>query len=175
MSKVLPCSFFERKTTVVAKDLVGKKLVRKIKNITRSFIITEVEAYIGPHDLASHASKGRTPRTEIMFGKPGTIYVYLIYGMYYMLNIVTKKKDYPAAILIRGVDIVSGPGRVARDLGITKVLNGLPLSKKTGLWIEDVPEKIHKKDIFLSPRIGVSYAGPIWAKKKLRYQFKNTI
>src|SRR3989344_3265504 len=101
---ILDEKFFNRKTLAVARDLIGCFLVRRFKGKTFRLKITETEAYIGPHDLASHASKGRTARTEIMFGKAGTLYIYFIYGMYYMLNIVTEKAGYPAAVLIRGVE-----------------------------------------------------------------------
>ena len=105
MQKVLTQSFFNRPTLLVTKELLGKFLVRKVGVKEISGMITEVEAYIGPEDQASHASRGRTPRTEVMYGKPGYWYVYLIYGMHYCLNIVTEKKEYPAAILIRGIKI----------------------------------------------------------------------
>ncbi len=165
--KILPASFFQRKTLVVAKDLLGKFLVRKIGDKIIREKITEVEAYIGPHDLASHSSKGRTKRTEAMHGPGGNIYVYFIYGMYYMLNIVTEDKDYPSGILIRGTENISGPGRVAREFSIDKALYGKPLGEKSGLWIEE-GEKVNPKNILRTPRIGVDYAGK-WAKKPYRF------
>jgi DNA-3-methyladenine glycosylase len=168
--KILPHSFFQRKTLIVAKDLLGKYLVRNIDGKIVREKITEVEAYIGPHDLASHSSKGRTKRTEAMHASGGTIYVYFIYGMYHMLNIVTETKDYPAGILIRGTEKVSGPGRVAREFKIDKNLYGKPLGKITGLWIEE-GEKISPKDILKTPRIGIDYAGA-WAKKPYRFVLK---
>lgn len=172
MGKILPKAFFERKTETVAKELLGKKLVRKTASELEEFMITEVEAYIGPHDLACHASKGRTSRTEVMFDDAGIIYIYLIYGLHFMLNIVTEKNGYPAAVLIRGVKNISGPGRVTRQLQIDKKLNGLLLSKKTGLWIEEMGINPDKKDILAGPRVGVEYAGPLWANKKLRYRIR---
>lgn len=165
--KILPLSFFQRKTLIVAEDLLGKYLVRKIGSQTIKDMITEVEAYVGPHDLASHSSKGRTKRTEAMHAKGGTIYVYFIYGMHNMLNIVTEEEDYPAAVLIRGTEKVTGPGRVAKEFKIDKTLYGLPLGKKTGLWIEKA-DKEGKKLILKTPRIGVDYAG-VWAKKPYRF------
>ncbi len=121
--KKLSREFYNRPTLKVAKELLGKILVRKIPSagsgqaakIIRA-MITETEAYCGPKDLASHASKGRTKRTEIMFGPPGFVYVYLIYGMYHCLNIVTEAENYPAAVLIRAVDAdgVNGPGKLCR-------------------------------------------------------------
>jgi DNA-3-methyladenine glycosylase len=172
MKKVLPSSFFNRKTAVVAKELIGKMLVRKDGGQETSYVITEVEAYVGPHDLASHSSRGRTERTEIMYGKAGTIYVYFVYGMHYMLNIVTEEKEFPAAILIRGVEGISGPGKLTKKLSVDKKLNGLSLSKKTGLWIEDCGISMPPKNILTTSRIGVAYAGKKWANKKLRFTIK---
>src|SRR5438477_265913 len=103
MKKILPADFFNRDTDQVAQELLGKFLVRKIQGKETSAIITEVEAYDGQSDLASHASKGKTKRTEVMFGKPGIFYVYLCYGIHHMLNIVTREHGYPAAVLIRAV------------------------------------------------------------------------
>ncbi|MES2214343.1 MAG: DNA-3-methyladenine glycosylase [Patescibacteria group bacterium] len=160
-------SFFGQKTLVVARDLVGKTLVRKIGDTIVRDTITEVEAYVGPHDLASHSSKGRTPRTEVMHARAGTIYVYLIYGMYFMLNIVTEEKDFPAAVLIRSTRTVKGPGRVAREFGIDKNLNGKMLGRLSGLWIEDAP-RIPSSKIARTPRIGVDYAGK-WKDKPYRF------
>ena len=105
MRKIVPAPFFNRSTLAVAKELLGKFLVRKTGEGTIEGMITEVEAYIGPEDKASHAARGRTPRTEVMFGGPGIWYVYMIYGMYHCLNIVTEKEGYPAAILIRSVTL----------------------------------------------------------------------
>jgi|SRR3989344_2731284 len=181
MGKILAKAFFNRKTAVVARDLLGKFLVRKIgKKVVRE-MITETEAYVGPHDLASHASKGRTKRTEVMFGEAGTVYVYFVYGMYWMLNIVTEEQDYPAAVLIRGTESanrrIKGPGVLTRELKIDGKLNGQKLGKKSGIWIEsDLKIKNSKLKIRRSPRIGVSYAGPIWSNKPLRYRilFSNT-
>lgn len=165
-------AFFRKPTLRVAKNLLGKTLVRKWRGRIIKGTVTETEAYVGPEDRASHASRGRTKRTEVMFGEPGTIYVYLIYGMYYCLNIVTEEKDYPAAVLIRGVRIknqeLSGPGKVTKYFYIDKSLNHKSLGKKTGLWIE---EGIKVKRIKTGKRIGVDYAGK-WAKKPWRYCVK---
>ncbi len=105
MRKILKESFFNRDTKIVAKELLGKFLIRKIADKEIATIITETEAYDGPYDLASHAFKGRTLRTEVMFGNPGKLYVYLCYGMHFMLNVVTREQGYPAAVLIRGVKL----------------------------------------------------------------------
>jgi DNA-3-methyladenine glycosylase len=168
--KILSHSFFQRKTLTVAPELLGKYLVRKIDNKIIKDKITEVEAYIGPHDLASHSSKGRTKRTEAMHGHGGTIYVYFIYGIHHMLNIVTESKDFPAGILIRSTEKVRGPGRVAKEFKIDKTLYGKRLGKSTGLWIEE-GENINPKNIIKTPRIGVDYAG-VWSKKPFRFVLK---
>jgi len=170
MTKILRSDFFKTKDTAkIAQNLLGKFLVRKIGRKTTAYMITESEAYCGLEDKASHAHKGKTKRNEPMFGSAGNWYVYLIYGMYQMLNIVTGPKNYPAAILIRGLESASGPGKLTKKLKITKVLNNKKAVSKNGLWIEDRGVKINKKDIKKSARIGVDYAGPIWSKKKLRF------
>ncbi|OHA88481.1 MAG: hypothetical protein A2653_00535 [Candidatus Zambryskibacteria bacterium RIFCSPHIGHO2_01_FULL_43_25] len=168
MKKVLDKQFFNRKTLAVARDLLGKYLVRKTGKKIRRYKITEVEGYVGSHDLASHSSKGKTERNEVMFGEAGRFYIYLVYGMYYMLNVVTEKKDYPSAILIRGVEGLSGPGVITRELKINKKFNGKSASRKTRLWFED-GGKINPRKIKKTPRIGVHYAGPVWSKKPYRF------
>jgi DNA-3-methyladenine glycosylase len=172
MKKVLTPSFFDRSALEVAPDLLGKYLIKIIDGEESAFKITEVEAYEGLEDLASHASKGRTKRTEVMFGEAGIFYIYLIYGMYYMLNVVTGKKDHPAAVLIRGVEGVAGPGKLTKTMGIDKSFNNLEIGKKAGMWFEDRGEKIDSKNTIKSARIGVDYAGPIWAKKDYRFYLK---
>ena len=132
-----PC-FFERDAEVVASDLIGCHLVRKRGRKVLKHRITETEAYIGPHDLACHASRGRTIRTEPMFGPAGTLYIYLIYGLHWMLNVVTGPVDYPAAVLIRSVDTITGPGRLTRALRITAALNNHVATNQENLWfVED--------------------------------------
>jgi DNA-3-methyladenine glycosylase len=168
MKAVLPQTFFNRDATTVAKELIGCYLVTP----RGRFMITETEAYDGCEDLACHASKGRTPRTEVMYGEGGHIYTYLIYGMYWMLNIITGPKDYPAGVLIRGIEGVNGPGRVTMKLGIDKSFYGKKLGKETGLWIEE-GEKIPDNRIEATARIGVDYAGPIWAKKEWRFVLRS--
>ena len=117
----------------------------------------------------SHASKGRTKRTEVMFGPPGHWYIYLIYGMYRMLNVVTGEDGYPSAVLIRAVEGISGPGRLTKSFKITGDINTLPASPATGLWIEDRGVRIDPRRIRKTSRIGVDYAGPVWAKKEWRF------
>ena len=161
-------AFFNRPADAVARDLLGKTLVRLIgKNVVR-LPITETEAYLGPHDLACHAARGRTLRTEVMFGPPGTLYVYLVYGLHWMLNIVTGPTGYPAAVLIRAAGNLSGPGRLARALAITGHLNGKPAIPPKGLWFEhDKGAKAGR--VIAGSRIGVGYAGPRWSARELRF------
>ena len=174
MSTILKDHFFNRPTLEVAKGILGKSLCRKLDDgtITRHCII-EVEAYDGPGDKACHGAKGLTPRTEVMFGPAGHWYVYLCYGIHWMLNIVTGPKDYPAALLIRGLNSVSGPGRLTRSLGINKSFNGLASSPNSRLWIESSPENSEKLKIKRTPRIGIDYAGPKWAAKPYRFIIDN--
>jgi len=130
MAKILSKKFFDRRTTIVAKDLIGKYILRQWRGKQIALMITETEAYDGPRDLASHGSRGRTKRTEIMFNEAGLFYVYFVYGMHWLLNIVTGPKDYPAAVLIRAGSyydpkikkevIINGPARLTKFLNISK-------------------------------------------------------
>ena len=136
-------------------------------------MITEVEAYDGPNDLAAHASRGRrTTRNEIMYEVGGVWYIYFVYGMYEMLNIVTREPGYPAAILIRGVLGYNGPGKLTKALGITRAHHGKRAMKSSGLWIEDRGTIIRPKDIARTPRIGIGYAGEVWTAKPWRFVLK---
>jgi len=159
--------FYNRNAVQVAKELLGCFLVREYKGkITRAMIM-ETEAYRGEYDLASHASKGKTARTEIMYGVPGHAYIYMIYGMYFMLNVVTEEKDFPAAVLVRGIKIlepgsrskvkIGGPGKLTRHLHINKALNGHDLAMGRKLWIER-PRNKKRLKISKSPRVGIDYA-----------------
>lgn len=159
MRKVLSSQFFDRNALEVAPELLGKYLVRFIDGTKIAKKIVEVEAYAGPEDLASHSSRGKTKRTEVMFGEPGRFYVYFIYGMYWMLNVVCGPGEYPSAVLIRGVEDLIGPGKVAKHFKIDKVFNGLKILKENDLWIEDRGEKILPSKIIKSKRVGVDYAG----------------
>ncbi|MGA3006573.1 MAG: DNA-3-methyladenine glycosylase [Opitutaceae bacterium] len=162
-----------KKTAVLARWLLGKVLVRARQGRETAVVITEVEAYDGPRDRASHAhlDRGRTPRNAVMFAPGGRWYVYLCYGVHEMLNLVTGPRDYPAAILIRGVADIHGPGRVTRRLGVDRRLNGWPARRASGLWIEDRGVRVPRRLVQATPRIGVEYAGPIWAHKKWRFYF----
>lgn len=177
--KKVSLSFFNRPALVVAKELLGCYLVTETDDGIEHFMITETEAYVGPHDLASHSSKGRTARTEVMYQHGGTIYVYLVYGMHNMLNIVTDTKDYPSAVLIRGVEkdgkAIVGPGNVAKHLHINRNINGMILGKQANLWIESSPSSapaVLKRKIARLPRVGIAYAGPVWASKLYRFILK---
>lgn len=173
MSKTLSRTFFNRPTLTVARSLVGKYLVRENGAGLIVGKIIEAEAYIGPEDKACHASKGRTARTEVLFGPPGMSYVYLIYGMYYMLNVVTERAGFPAAVLIRAIEVngrlIDGPGKLCRELDIDRSLNQLDLTHGRSLWFEDRGARIPRKQVRTFPRIGVAYAG-VWAKKPWRFR-----
>ncbi|MDQ8202394.1 DNA-3-methyladenine glycosylase [Pelagicoccus sp. SDUM812003] len=174
MSRILPASQFRSRDTVrLARSLIGKKLVATLPDGVRSCLaITETEAYDGPEDLACHASKGRTTRTEVMFGPAGRWYVYLVYGMHEMLNLVTGPEGYPAAILIRGVEGLSGPGRLTKALGIDRRFNAQPASPATGLHLEDATPA-PDGEVIATPRIGVAYAGPDWSQRPYRFVLKS--
>ena len=185
----LPRSFYERSTLVVARQLLGKYLVREHRDGKTVGRIVETEAYVGPEDKACHASKGRTQRTKIMFGQAGYAYVYLIYGFHHMLNIVTESIDFPAAVLIRAVEpvqgvelmqmrrknktlrnLASGPGKLCQAFAIDRALNGDDLCGKV-LYLEDRGESVSK--VVTTPRIGVDYAGK-WENKPWRFLIKNS-
>jgi len=171
--KILPRSYFNRSTLVVARSLLGKYLVKQNGGGTMAGRMVEVEAYVGPHDLACHASKGRTLRTQVLFGRPGISYVYMIYGMYHCLNVVTEEAEFPAAVLIRAVEVEGqlsdGPGRLCRAFSIDRSLNCIDMTARRHLWFEDRGTKIPRVKIRAFPRIGVSYAGK-WASKPYRFR-----
>lgn len=166
----LTADFFIRDVLDVAPDLIGKRLVRKFDDGTiRKYLITEVEAYRGSEDLACHASKGRTPRTEIMFHEGGHVYVYLIYGMYWMLNVVTGKVNVPQAVLIRGIEGYNGPGKLTKALEINKSFYGQNLLTSENLWIENGLNQVSYQT---TPRIGIDYSGDTWKNKPWRFLLK---
>jgi DNA-3-methyladenine glycosylase len=171
--KKLTHDFYVRDTITVAQELLGKLLVHCVDNVERMGRIVEVEAYLGPHDLAAHSSKGITKRTQIMFGPPGRAYVYLIYGMHNCMNVVTEPEGNGAAVLIRALEPVAnlpgntkGPGLLCKAMGITRELNGCDLASDD-FYIADA-ESSDKIGIIKRPRIGVDYAGD-WAKELLRF------
>ena len=157
-------------TLDVARGILGKVLVRDTGDCRLAGRIVETEAYNGPQDQASHASRGKTTRNAVMFGVGGYWYVYLIYGMYYCLNVVTEQTDYPAAVLVRAVEPLEGfefgirtdgPGKLCRAYGINHTLNGAAAyGDESTLWVEDNGFRPSADDIIAAPRVGVSYAGP---------------
>ncbi len=165
---VLGAAFFDRDARIVAKELLGKYLVRKVKGKTLAHKIIETEAYLGPEDQASHARHGQTPRNTPMFGAPGRWYVYFTYGMHYMLNIVTGPAGKPSAVLVRAVEEITGPARLTKALKVGKELNTKKAARASGLWIEDRGGIVSPRSIRRTPRIGVEYAGE-WSLKKFRY------
>lgn len=169
MRRILEMSFFDRPALLVGRELIGKYLVRAIGGREIALPITEVEAYDGFEDRASHAFRGKTLRNQVMFGDAGYLYVYLVYGMHFMLNVVVGKKEYPAAILIRGAGECVGPGKLSTFLQIDKKLNGKLAVPSSGLWFEDRGKRISEKRIKRAPRIGVNYAGSSWSKKLYRF------
>jgi DNA-3-methyladenine glycosylase len=163
---ILPPTFFDRQAQIVARDLPGRSLVRRLAGKQVALTITETEGYLGPHDLACHAARGRTARTEVMYGPPGTLYIYFVYGLHWMLNVVTGPPGYPAAVLIRGAGELSGPGKLARALDIDGALNGRPAVPQSGLWFEWGKGA---QSVIATRRVGVDYAGPRWSARKLRF------
>lgn len=165
----LEYSFFHRKCPEVARDLVGKVLVHNLDGEERRLRITETECYCGEEDTACHAHKGKTERTKTMYEEGGITYVYLCYGMHFMLNIVTGPKDHPEAVLIRGVEGANGPGRTTKLMQITTKDNGLSLTEEKGIWIEDDGLKFDR--IALS-RVGIDYASEEDRNRPWRYIIK---
>ena len=180
MRKILRRKFFDRDVVEVARDLVGAFLLCKIGEHTVVAEIVETEAYDGERDLACHASKGKTARTEVLYGEPGRFYVYLCYGMYYLLNVVAREKGYPAGVLIRGIILqdgthINGPGKITKFLKIDRTFHNKTASPKTGLWFEKRDTKILAGSISKSARVGVDYAGAVWSKKKYRFFLKKRL
>jgi DNA-3-methyladenine glycosylase len=179
MLKKLSRSFYDRETIVVAKELLGKYLVHLKDGIEQIGKIVEVEAYLGPHDLAAHSCKGLTPRTQVMFGPPGYAYVYLIYGLYHCLNVVTEQEGHASAVLIRALqpiqnieDKTQGPGLLCRALRIDKSLNGEDLLGDHFYIAQST--QVEKIVIVKKARIGVDYAQH-WAKRLLRFYIKGNL
>jgi DNA-3-methyladenine glycosylase len=170
-------TFYDRDTILVAKELLGKYLVHKSRGVERIGKIVEVEAYLGPHDLAAHSAKGFTERTKVMFGPPGHAYVYLIYGIYYCMNVVTEREGYASAVLLRAMEPVKniagrtcGPGLLCRAMKIDKRLNAHDLAGDN-LFIA-ASSGAEPFSIVKRPRIGVDYAKH-WAKRHLRFYIKD--
>jgi DNA-3-methyladenine glycosylase len=172
---VIKKKFYAQNTLVVARKLLGKKLVREINGSVLSGMIIETEAYCGEADSACHAHRGKTARNSIMFGHPGHAYVYFTYGMHYMLNVVTEEESNPCAVLIRailpltgvpemearrkkkGSELTNGPAKLCQAFGIDKSLYGWDLTLRKELWLEDY-KTIPAGSIITTPRIGIDYA-----------------
>ena len=185
--KPISRSFYNRSTLTVARDLIGARLIRILDGRKLVGLITETEAYISQKDLACHAKAGLTPRTAVMFGEPGHAYVYFTYGNHWMLNVVTERAGFPAAVLIRAIQPLEGlevmlerrngrntfgPGKVCQAMGITKSENGVDLTKRSsGLWIEagfKVPNSLVTK----GPRVGLNNTPEPWLSKPWRFLVK---
>ena len=181
---ILPSSFYNRPTLTVARELLGARLVRILDGVKLVGLISETEAYFGLDDLASHAKAGRTSRTAPMFGPPGHAYVYFTYGNYWMLNAVTEKEGFPAAVLIRAIQPIEGievmmerrqgrdtlgPGKLTQALGITKSENSVNLTEaNSSLWIE-AGHVIPNKSVTISPRVGLNKTPEPWLSKPWRF------
>jgi DNA-3-methyladenine glycosylase len=168
--------FYDRDPILVARELLGKLLVHAVDGVQRVGRIVEVEAYLGPHDLAAHSARGLTARTRVMFGPPGHAYVYLIYGMHYCMNVVTQAEGSASAVLLRALEPVrniegrtQGPGLLCRALGIDRRLNGHDLLSDE-LHIAPDPRE-RRISIVRRPRVGVDYAG-VWAWRLLRFYIR---
>ncbi len=169
----VPKAFFDRDTARVARELLGRWMVRRVEGSLRIGRIVETEAYLGPHDRASHSSKGCTPRNRSMFGPPGHAYVYRIYGLHHCLNVVTEPEGHGSAVLIRALEPVHGlpgntrgPGLLCRALAVDRSLDGVDLLSDD-LFVAEPGEAV-RFAVDRGPRIGVDYAGA-WARRLLRF------
>jgi DNA-3-methyladenine glycosylase len=186
----LPRDFYDRPTLTVARELIGMRLVRILNGVKLVGLIVETEAYISQKDLACHCKAGRTPRTEVMFGEPGHAYVYFTYGNHWMLNAVTEREGFPAAVLIRAIQPMEGmqvmlqrragrdtfgPGKLTQAMGIGKGENTADLTgTASGLWIEagvTVPNSLVTK----GPRVGLNSTPEPWLSKPWRFLVKGWI
>ncbi len=186
--KALPPSFYNRATLTVARELLGARLVRVLDGVKLVGLISETEAYFGFDDLASHAKAGRTIRTAPMFGPPGRAYIYFTYGNHWMLNAVTEKEGFPAAVLIRAIQPIEGievmlerrqgrdtlgPGKLTQALGITKSENNADLTEaNSSLWIE-AGQVIPNKSVTIGPRVGLNKTPEPWLSKPWRFLVNN--
>jgi DNA-3-methyladenine glycosylase len=185
---ILPWGYYARPTLTVARELLGARLVRILDGTRLAGYITETEAYIGETDLGCHARSGKTNRNSAMYGPPGHTYVYFTYGMHWMLNVVTEREGFPAAVLIRAMDVTEGsdiistrrqgrdtkgPGKLTRALGIDAALNGISLcDPDEGLWIEP-GTSVAGSDIITSPRVGLNTVPEPWRSKPWRFQIQS--
>ncbi len=186
---VLTRDFFNRNTLIVARELLGKLLIRELDGNILSGMIIETEAYIGTDDTACHASKGKTPRNSVMFGRAGIAYIYFVYGMHYMFNVVTEAENHPCAVLIRaiypiegqemmkkfrnniGKHLTDGPAKLTRALAIDKSFNGWDITRDRTLRIEEF-KNFPDSEICTGPRIGIQYAAPKDREALWRFRVK---
>ena len=182
---ILSRDFYNRPTLTVARELIGARLVRILDGVKLVGFITETEAYISEKDLACHAKAGRTPRTAVMYEEPGHAYVYFTYGNHWMLNVVTEREGFPAAVLIRAIQPIEGieimlerrsgrdtlgPGKLTQAMGITKNENGVDLTRTTGgLWIE-VGVNVPNSRVTKGPRVGLNNTPEPWLSKPWRFR-----
>jgi DNA-3-methyladenine glycosylase len=182
---ILRRDFYNLPTLTVARELLGARLVRILDGVRLAGTITEAEAYIGQTDLGCHAKAGRTRRTAVMYGPPGRAYVYFTYGMHWMLNAVTEREGFPAAVLLRailpveGADVIAvrrdgrdtlGPAKLTRALGIDGALNGADLTtRRAGLWIE-AGEEVPDSDVITGPRVGLEGVPEPWRSMPWRFR-----
>ena len=175
-NKKINKNFYTKPVLWMAKNLLGKYIVRRFGKKIFSGKIIETELYAGPKDKASHAYKGKiTARNKIEYGPGGFIYIYMVYGMYWQLNIVAGKKESPECVLIRALDSgkeASGPGKLCNYLKLDKSFYGENLFKSKRIWLEDRGEKINSSQISATARIGIDYAGPYWSRRKWRFVLK---
>ena len=176
-SRKLPRSFYDRDTVVVARELLGKHLVHVVDGVERVGRIVEVEAYLGPHDLAAHSARGLTDRTRVMFGPPGHVYVYLVYGMHWCTNVVTQAEGLASAVLLRALEPVrnlagrtQGPALLSRAMDLDRRCNGHDLLSED-LYVADPGRGAPPIALVKRPRIGVDYAGR-WARRLLRFYIR---
>ena len=188
VAKIFPRSFYSRSTLTVARELIGARLIRILDGVKLVGLIAETEAYISEKDLACHARAGLTPRTRVMYGEPGHAYVYFTYGNHWMLNVVTERHGFPAAVLIRaiqpiqGAEIMSarrqgrdtfGPGKICQAMGIGKGENGVDLTNTaSGLWIE-AGVKVPNSLVTKGPRVGLNNTPEPWLSKPWRFKVKD--
>jgi DNA-3-methyladenine glycosylase len=179
--------FFHRPTLAVARALLGQRLVRLYRGRRLAGLITEVEAYIGERDLACHARAGRTPRTQIMYGPPGTAYLYFNYGMHWMLNVVTEAEGFPAAVLIRAVEptegmtlmqrwrgraiaLTDGPAKLTQAFGLDRRYNGIDLTAPASDLFFEPALPLPSSRILTAPRIGIPNTPEPWLSKKWNFR-----
>lgn len=187
---IYPSDFYTQSTLLVARNLLGARLVRTLEGVRLAGIITETEAYVGETDLGCHAKAGKTPRNAVMYGPPGHAYVYFTYGMHWMLNAVTERDGFPAAVLLRaihpleGEEVISarrrggdtlGPAKLTQALGIDGAQNGLDLcDPASGLWIE-AGQPVADDHVLSGPRVGLYTVPEPWKSIPWRFRVKDAI